>query len=257
MLRTRSVLGALAMVLTASLVMAQEQPGRGRRGGFGGGGFGGMMGSPVGLLRMPEVRKELSLTEDQNKQVDEALAQSNPGRGGGAGGGGGNFQNLSQEEQQKRMEEMRKRMDEATASVKKVLTPEQNKRLDQLALQRQGASALARPEIAKDLGLSAEQKEKIETIQESSRPQFGNFRDLSDEQRQKAFAEMQEKQQKAQTEMLAVLTDEQKTKFSEMKGKEFTFPQGGPGGGGFGGRPGGPGGAGGQRERPATKPREE
>lgn len=246
MLRTKSVLGVLALVLTASLVSAQDQPGRGRRGG--GGGFGGMMGSPVGLLRMPEVRKELNLTEEQNKQVDEALQQATP-----AGGFAG-LQDLSPEEQQKRREEMRRKMDEATASVKKVLKPEQEKRLEQLALQRQGLAALARPEIAKQLGLTDEQKEKIEKIQASARPQFGSFRDLSDEQRQKAFAEMQQKQEKAQTETLAVLSDDQKAKWAEMKGKDFTFPQFGPGG--FG-RPGGGAGGGGQRQRPATKERAE
>lgn len=244
MLRTKNVLGALALVLMASLVSAQDQPSRGRRGGFGG--PGGMMGSPVGLLRMPEVRKELSLTEEQNKQVEAALEQANPGRGGFGG-----QQDLSQEERQKRMEEMRKKMDEATASVKKVLTPEQNKRLEQLTLQRQGAGALARPEVAKQLGLSDEQKEKIAKIQESTRV---NFRELSDEERQKAFAEMPQKQEKARSEILALLTDDQKAKWSEMKGKEFTFPQFGGPGGGPGGRPGG---AGGQRQRPATKDRQE
>jgi len=199
---------------------------------------------------MPEVRKELNLTEEQNKEIDQALQQATPG-GGFAG-----FQDLSQEEREKRMEEMRKRMDEATAAVKKVLTPEQTKRLDQLSLQLQGPAALSRPEVAKQVGLSKEQQDKISKIEEGTRPQGGrNFREMSDEERQKAFTEMRERQEKAQTEILAVLTSEQKTKWSEMKGKEFTFPQfGGPGGG----RPGGAGGpGGGQRQRPATKERSE
>ena len=53
---------------------------------------------------------------------------------------------------------------------------------------------------------------------------------------------MRERQEKAQAEMMAVLSDKQKEKFAELKGKEFTFPA-------FGGRPGG----GGERRRPATK----
>jgi hypothetical protein len=256
MLRCKSLALAAMLVLMVSLASAQEQP-RGRgRGGFGGGrgfGGGGMGGSPTALLNMPEVRKELSVTDEQGKEIDEVLAALRESRGGF------NFQdlqNLSDDERQKRMEEMRKKGEEAekTAQEKldKILKPEQLTRLNQLALQRQGTMALTRPDIAKQIGLSQEQQEKIEKIQEDARPQggFGGFQNLSDEERQKRFAEMRERQEKAQTDMLAVLTDEQKTKFAEMKGKDFEFPAFGGPGGGFGGR-GGAGG--GERRRPATK----
>ena len=198
MLRARTALVVMALLLSVSVASAQNQP-RGRgRGGFGGGGFGGMGGmfnNPVGLLRMPEVQKELNLSEEQTKQVDNALADLNPGRGGF------NFQelqNLSDEDRQKRMEEMRKKGEEAMKAAEekmnKVLKPEQLTRLKQLALQRQGVTALTRPEVAKNLGLSQEQQEKIRDIQASARPEGGqrNFQDLSDEERQKAFTEMRE-----------------------------------------------------------------
>ncbi|HET6881720.1 MAG TPA: hypothetical protein VFI31_16270 [Pirellulales bacterium] len=254
MLRARTALVVVALLLSVSVAAAQDQP-RGRgRGGFGGGfggfgGMGGMFANPVGLLRAPEVQKELNLSEEQTKQVDEALADLNPGRGGF------NFQelqNLSDEDRQKRMEEMRKKGEEAMKAAEekmnKILKPEQLTRLKQLALQRQGVMALTRPEVAKDLGLTKEQQEKIREIQASTRPEGGrNFQDLSDEERQKLFAEMNERREKAQTEMLAVLTADQKAKFEELKGKEFDFPQ--PRG--FGGAGGG--GNRGERRRPPTK----
>jgi hypothetical protein len=249
MLRCKSVAGALALVLVVSLASAQDQP-RGRgRGGFGGGrGFGGPGGnSPTALLRMQEVRKELNTSDEQNKEIDGVLAKADEARGGF------NFQdlqNLSDEERQKRMEEMRTKTEEANKAAEqkldKILKPEQLARLKQLSLQRQGVNALTRPDVAKELGLSQEQQDKIQKIQEGARPQGGGFgggQNLSDEERQKRFAEMQQRQEKAQADMLAVLTDEQKTKWADMKGKDFTFPQpqfGGPGGGG-------------QRRRPATK----
>lgn len=244
MLRTKSLFFAVTLLLFASIASAQEQP-RGGRGGRGG--FGGMFNSPVGLLGMPEVQKELKLTEEQTKDVDESLAQLRPGRGGF------NFQelqNLSEEDRRKRMEELRAKAEEASKAAEekmnKILKPEQLARLKQLTLQRQGAMALTRPDVAKDLGLSDEQQDKLRGIQASARQGGGggrNFQDLSDEERQKLIAEGRARQEKAQADMLAVLTADQKAKFTELKGKEFTFPQFGFGGGGNRG----------ERRRPATK----
>jgi Spy/CpxP family protein refolding chaperone len=143
------------------------------------------------------------------------------------------------------MDEMRKKMEEANKAaeekVGKILKPEQLARLNQLSLQRPGA--ITRPEVAKQLGLSQEQQDKIQKIQEESRPQGGgNFQNMTEEERQKFVAEANERREKAQADMLAVLTGEQKTKWTELQGKEFKFPA-------FGG----PGGGGGQRQRPATK----
>ena len=204
------------------------------------------MGGPTALLNMPEVRKELNTSDEQNKEIDDVLAKVNEARGGF------NFQelqNLSEEDRQKRMAEMRTKMEEvnkaAEEKVGKILKPEQLARLNQLSLRRQGITAVTRPEVAKQLGLSQEQLDKIKKIDEESRPQggFGGGQNLSDEERQKRFTEMRERQEKAQADMLAVLTADQKTKWTEMQGKDFDFPPpqfGGPGGGG-------------ERRRPATK----
>ena len=74
------------------------------------------------------------------------------------------------------------------------------------------------------------------------------------------MARMQKQRKKVQADVLAVLTDEQRTKWAEMKGAEFKFPQPQFGPGGFGGGKG-PGGFGGgkapERTRPPVKEREE
>jgi hypothetical protein len=98
-----SMLTAIALLGVAVTVLAQ-QPGQrgpggpggpGGRGGFGGfGGFGGMT-SKMGLLRIPEVRKELELADEQVAELDKFSEEMRakypfPGRGGpGAPGGGG------------------------------------------------------------------------------------------------------------------------------------------------------------------------
>ena len=102
---------------------------------------------------------------------------------------------------------------------------------------------------------SEDQQGKIRKIQEESRPQggggFANFQNLSEEERREQFAKMQERFAKAQKDIVEVLTDDQKTKWAGMKGKEFKFPE--PRGfGGFGG-PGQGGRGNEERKRPEKK----
>lgn len=254
---------ALAVVLTASLAMAQDgPPPGGPRGGFGGGGA--MQGLPIALLRITEVRKELSTTDEQNKQLD-ALGEEVQGKltTSFAGVNPRELQTLPPEEQRKRRDEMRKKFEEISQSsdekIAAILDDKQEARLKQLRLQREGVEVLNRPEVQQELALTPEQKEKLAKTQADARARaessFASFRDLPVDQRGAKLEEMRQDRQKSEQEMLATLTNEQKGKFDSMKGAAFTFPEpqrggfGGPGGAG----PGGPGGEGGERRRPAPK----
>lgn len=184
----------------------------------------GMMQGPAMLLRSPEVRKELGTSEAQNQKLDKLVDELDGQLR--ASFGAIDFramQELDDEERQKRFDEMRKKSEHASKQadekVAQVLEPKQAQRLKQLSLQREGAQAFNRPEIAKELALTPEQQEKLRKLQ-ADRPPFGpgpDDRQLAD--------------------VLAVLTSEQKTKWAELKGKEFKFPDfmmgfgpGGPGG---------------------------
>jgi len=285
-----SLLG-LAVVPVVTLAQGQEQgqgqgqgQGRGGRGGGGFGGFGGgmmgggMMGGVTGLVMMDEVRKELKLSEEQETKIREMgteMMQSAfggfGGRGGAGGGGGGNrpdFQNMSDEERRKFRDEMQAKVAESTKkaeeSLKKMLTPEQNTRLNELRLQREGVQALGRAEVATALKLTDAQNEAIAEILEAARPQRGGpggggpggggfGRNLSEEERTKMREEMEARRKKTQEDVELVLTEEQKTVWTKMQGAKFEFPErpsfGGGGFGGFGrgGAGGGPGG--GRRNR--------
>jgi hypothetical protein len=84
---------------------------------------------------------------------------------------------------------------------------------------------LVRAEVAEKLALTAEQKEQIAKIQAGAAPAAGvNFRDLSEEERTKAFAEMREKREKANASLMAVLTADQKTALEKLQGAKFEFP---------------------------------
>ncbi|HEV3022424.1 MAG TPA: hypothetical protein VGX76_08150, partial [Pirellulales bacterium] len=219
---------------------------------FGGGGFGGFGGfgaqdGVAGTFRLvtnAAVQKDLAMTQDQIdkiKKLDESYQEDAE-----AGRPEFNFQevqNLSDEERGAKMQEFRDAMAAQTKKLTEKYQPKLEKTLDnaqlarikQIQRQQTGIMALRDKETIKDLGLSDEQVEQIEAI-------FNEDRNAR---------------------LMAVLSDEQKAKLDELKGKPFDMAQlrprfggpGGPGGagGGGGGGGGGRGGAGGRpggRERP-------
>jgi Spy/CpxP family protein refolding chaperone len=194
----------VALVAVAGLTstaFAQRQGGR----GFSGGGA-------LGVLSIEEVQKELNITDEQK----EKLAALRPERGN-------NAQNLSREERAKRFEELAKKADE---TIKTVLDEKQQSRLEELRIQREGTSSLERAEVVAKLGLDDAQKEKLKKIQAESNSAGGfDFQNATQEERQKYQAEARERREKRDTELLAVLTADQKAAFEKMKGEKFEFPQ--------------------------------
>lgn len=208
-------------------------------GGFGGGqggppppgGFGGGQGGPPPQGGQGGQRGQ----RGQGGQP----GQPGPGGFGGPGGPGG----FNPEEQQKREQEMDKK-------IKAILDDGQYKRYHQLLLQQQGPGSILRKDVALELDLRESQRQKIEEIQRSM---FESMRPDPNGERPDP-AEMRAKIEKARKEtgekILAVLTSDQRSKWQSMLGKEFKFDPnirpnmpGGPGGpGGRGGPGGGPGG---------------
>lgn len=218
-MKIRILVFGTALLLTASLALAQAPGLGGQRGGQRGGIMGG--GGPRILLR-PEVQKELSLTSSQTTKIQEAL-QSQRGAGGfGRGGGGGGRGDM--EARREAMQEAAAKLDKA---IKDILNESQYKRYQELSLQQQGPSALNRPEIAKKLGLSESQKQKIQEINsdqmEQMRSMFqggGGGGDFAARRE-----EMQKLREQTSKKLLAVLTSAQKKKWDDLLGKPFKFEQ--------------------------------
>src|SRR5262249_44062524 len=121
-----------------------------------------------------------------------------------------------------------------------ILNTDQQKRLHQIELQLQGPSAIGSPEVAGELKLTDEQKQKVGGIlqqqQDAMRQLFqGGF--TAD-----ARDKMQAIRKDTDTKIAAVLTPEQQQQWKEMQGAAFTL-RSFPGGPGFPGRPGPRGGA--------------
>ncbi|TWU08529.1 hypothetical protein [Stieleria varia] len=251
-----AALGLFAFLATD--VMAQGggrgPGGPGGRGGFGGGppgGFGRGGGDmSMGLLRIDAVKKELELMPDQEEALKKLEAER-PERGERPNF---DFQNATDEERQAFFDKRMKEQEEQTAKMREkleeVLFPEQIDRLDEIALQLQGIMALSNPKVQKELEITeAQQKEMTEKRDGMREKMRGMMQEAFQSGDRDKIREMMTKAQKdSETELLGVLTSDQKAKFEKMKGEKFEMPEGqGFGGFGRGGPGGGPGGPGGQR----------
>ena len=212
------VLAALAVAVFALPVMAQprviERP---VMGGY---------GDPTMLLRMPQIQEELELADEQKAKLkeigDEAGKQMREQWSG--------LRDLSPDERQAKYAELREKMAERSKETRKkveaILLPHQKKRLQQIGIQLrmrwQGVSGIVDDsEIAKQLGLTAAQKEQLKKIAEETRQKLQNLpREIMEEGRKRA---------------VDVLTAEQKKTLEEAIGAKFELRRSRPGAGAAGG----------------------
>ncbi|MFP6753309.1 MAG: hypothetical protein VB855_16630 [Pirellulaceae bacterium] len=279
----------LAMLFADSDLVGQQQPGQQqpgqrqggqrqggqRQGGQRPGGFGGGQAvNATALVDIKEVRTEIEMLESQYEELKAALTKIRDDARAQQGERP-NFRELDEDARAKLIQEFRDRAEKqrksVDAKVKEILLPHQSERLDEIALQVEGIRALLRDAIAKELKITAEQKEKMQKVQTDSREKMQAqireiFQSGDREKIREVFTQMQQQSEK---DILAVLTESQKTQFTAMKGKEFKLPegalrgggrgQGGQRGGGQGGqRPGGgqqrPGGDNNNGQRPPARP---
>ncbi len=215
-------LGALAVGMVALLGASQMAFGQGGRGGPGGGGP-----RMSELLRDDKVKAELNLVPDQEAKltaVGEKIRDSMRDAFRG-------FQDLSEDERNAKFEEFRTN---AQKEYEAVLLPQQRERLKQLMVQASSTSGRSpggiNDTLAKELGITDAQKEELQKKADEVRAEL-----------QKKIAKLSEE---SRTEILSVLTAEQRAKLAKLMGPKFEFtPQqfggGGPGGQGGRGAPGG------------------
>ncbi|HWL07257.1 MAG TPA: hypothetical protein VNQ76_02475 [Planctomicrobium sp.] len=271
MKRQMKWLAVVAMLMTAAPVMAQRPerggPGGGDRQGLGpgrgfmGGQRGGAVGGKFGLLNNPAVENELAISKDQKEKLgalDSSYREALRPDGAPFEG----LRDLPREEQQEKMAELGRALNEKRMKVEAEFAPKyaevldevQLTRLQQIFWQMQGVGALRDAELAKSLKLSQAQQDQLTKLfaeNAQQRGQFGQRRDgppPSAEERDARRQQAQEEAEKRNATLMNVLTAEQKTEFEQLKGEAFDVSQlrGGPGGG----RPGAGGPGGERRGRP-------
>jgi hypothetical protein len=224
---TQRILFSVAIVAIALAAARAEAQQRGKRpGGFGGGG-----NSLATLAANEAVRKDIGASGDVAAKLtslrdDYLAAAQKENRTAGI-----DFQNITAEQRQKLAEIGRKLNDEFNPKVKALVSADQYKRLLQIQLQaglrNQGPPALTAPEVAAELQLTDDQKQKLNELNaEFGRKQRELFSGGGFDQQ--AFAKLRD-ERTAKT--LDVLTAEQKEKLIGLRGAAFDVTQIGFGGG--------------------------
>jgi hypothetical protein len=241
-----------ALVACVALASAQDNGGQQRRGGgFGQRGF-GQMGrggqNGLSLAMRKDVQTDLALTEDQKKKLTDLNTKNREARRadgggrrqrgqGGAGSAGGQT-TVDREAMQKRMQEQREQQQKDLAAI---LTADQVKRLAEISLQLRGNDAILDEKVQKDLGITTEQKQKIEDLQKKQREaNQGLMEKMRNNEipQEDARKTLQANQKAFQEELGKVLTADQAGKLKTMQGKPFkadpneNIRRGGGGGGG-------------------------
>jgi hypothetical protein len=199
----------------------------------------------VELATLAEVQADLKLSDEQKTSIeelnDELGEERRALRGDGGGGGGGGFGRGFSAEAMAAQAELNA---EFAGKLAEILDDDQDARILGIFAQVNGTGALNDAAVAAKLELSDEQKERLQDVAAEQRQEFmdafQDFRDMSDEERQETMEDLNKARDEA---LLGVLSDEQKTKFEDLKGEKLEvdlsplqrFGRGGRGGGGFGG----------------------
>jgi hypothetical protein len=179
---------------------------------------------PTTLLRNSQVQEDLKLDVAQQDKIRDIYQQQNAKRTE-------QFQairGLQGEERKKKIAERRKQMEtaakETRQKLRQLLKPEQQTRLDQIALQMQGQRVWQDQAIIKKLKISDQQQQQFKGIEQSAldkRKQL--FQDLraGNLDRTKYSEKLKEisKGQEAKSEN--VLSKEQREHFQKLKGEKF------------------------------------
>jgi len=202
----KRILLVLSLTFAAALAMAQQD--FYHRPGF-------LAGRTVLTLALfEEVQTELKTPADF-KQKSEALLGKMQGEIQELfQNAGGDFSSI-----RPAIEKVNAKYDDETF---KLLTAEQVKRIKELFIQFNGAAAVPHPAIAKDLGITEDQKTKIKAAQDDNgRKLMESFGSGGSPEEARKTIEKLQNDLKAEIEKL--LTEEQKTKFKEMQGAKFEF----------------------------------
>jgi Spy/CpxP family protein refolding chaperone len=227
---------------TPCMSSAQEA---GRRGGFGpAGGMGFRGGDPIlGLLQIDQVKTELEITADQTAAIEKLIERS---RADNESRERPNFRELSDQERTdfvaKMIQQQADRIKQVKEQLEEVLLPEQNERLEQIWLQARGVQALDDEQIRQQLNITEQQITKLAETRQSLQVKMREkmqelFQSGDREAMREAFGEFRKQ---AETELLDVLTPDQRSQFEQLKGEPIEIPElaFGRGRGGAGGAPG-------------------
>lgn len=162
----------------------------------------------VMLLRQQSVQDDLKITEAQKRKI-HAFADKQWKKAQ-------TLRNSSEAERDREFEAMAKANQEF---LKNTLMPQQQKRLNEIAMQVAGLLWIMRSDVAAALNLTDDQKEKIRELHREARKEAQEA--LRTDNKAVEDEKFQEMRRKNRQRLTSVLTDDQKAKWREMAGAPF------------------------------------
>lgn len=160
------------------------------------------------LLRQKSVQDELKLTKDQTDKIDTF-----------ADGQWKKAQDLFKMAGDKSKAEFEEMGKANRKFAHDMLKPEQHKRLVQISMQVAGLIWILDPKVSKEVNLTDAQKTKILDLHKTAHKEVEDVMHSAD--KTKRMEKMDELNKMHAKQLMAVLTDEQKTKWKEMAGEPF------------------------------------
>lgn len=162
----------------------------------------------VMLLRQKSVQGDLEITEAQKRKIyafaDKQWKKAQT------------LRNRSEAERDREFEAMAKANQEF---LKNTLMPQQQKRLNEIAMQVAGLLWVMRSDVAAALNLTDEQKQKIRELHREAHKEAQEA--LRSDNKAVEDGKFQEMRRRNRQRLMSVLTDEQKGKWREMAGAPF------------------------------------
>jgi len=206
--------------------------------GFGALGMGGMQNSLLSLIQLPEVGREIKLSEDQasdiqdlqkglSDSIQQQLASLNPQ----------DMFNLDEYERLEKMADFREAIESLHKThdqkLKEKISSAQWTRLIGLLIQRQGVQALNVHEVRHEMQLTDQQLQLIKTSEYSPFPPPGVGGGFPD------FAAMERTRQENEKKLMDSFSAEQNNTWKQLQGEPFKFTTQPQPGRGMMGPPGG------------------
>jgi hypothetical protein len=160
------------------------------------------------LLRQKSVQKELEIAADAAAKIMTFTD--------GQSEAAGKALEMAPDQRKKAFEQLAEQNKQFLASA---LNAKQTKRLDQIALQFTAMRELTKPEVAKALGLTDDQQQKLTKLHTEFRKEMAELIEAKDAgDRTEKFAKLREK---TRTAALAILTEKQLAQVREVAGPPF------------------------------------
>jgi uncharacterized protein len=198
----RCAAAAFVLVVLAAVASTQPPAGRFQRGP-----------SAAMLLQQQSVQKELKLSRDQLKKVEDLSGKMRE-----------KMQDIFALEEPERGKKLQVLNQENDRTLAAILMPEQTKRLKQIVYQQQGTSALATKDVARAIELSDEQQKQIADISEETGRKTRELLRPGSPPDEATRTKMEALRKAGSDKVLAVLTDAQKRAWQDLQGEPFKGP---------------------------------